>query len=352
MKKLLLAAASFALGMAPSVALSQEFRDPASDYVLEQQIMYPDAEGNFNGTGMVTRLEFTLATVDRLYPMEDFAGCLDAIAPSQPARYTLLFSDVDRTEWYAQRLCVGMRTGLIQGNADGSFRPFASITAAEASTIMARGYGLSTPALNVSAKPWYEAPMQSLANRGAIGQVAPGIHLSRSGMAQMFFALRDTAYAVTGTANTSEPTQPATQPTALPSSTPVMLSVPDVAVTAPANEDCPISRVNSPGTALLVLGLEAHPRTAVRPSTRALGALAAANYENGTFTGPDNGIPESNVLSRCAGSFTRTPAGALQAGTAVTKFVTGGRVPHRFLRAEAEQRGVINDFRIDRSVGY
>lgn len=355
MKNFLLAGCALVLGALPSVALSQEYRDAPADYVLEQQIMYPQYDGTFNGAGMVTRLEFTLAAVDHLFPDEDFAGCFDTIAPSQPARYTLLFSDVDRTEWYAPRLCIAMRTGLIQGYPNGSFRPFASITAAEAAKIMARGYGIAAPE-NPSI-PWYAQPMRALAVRGAMGERSvPETSLTRSGMARMYYALRDEQFATTPALETAPPMETVTPPSSAPamptSSGPEFLPFPDVAAPAPSEDDCPVARVNSPGTALLVLGLEAHPRTLVRHSPRELEALAKAGYESGSFSGPDNGKPASDLLSRCSSAFARNPSGGLQEGTEVTKVLTGGRIPHRFVRAEAEQRGLGEDPRINRNVGY
>lgn len=195
-KLLLLAIALLALALTKpahaAAATERGEKQMAIDYVLTRQVMFPQADGAFHPGGFVTRLDFTLAIVDTFYREEDFEGCFRNIAPSLPVRFHLLFSDVDRESWFGKRLCVAMHAGLIGGDRDGAFRPFATITTAEASKIMARAYGIVYPSLSVQRMPWYRAPMLALSMRGAIsGSAQPESFVTRQDMATMFYALRD-----------------------------------------------------------------------------------------------------------------------------------------------------------------
>ncbi len=173
-------------------ATVQNNNQAAVDYVLEQKIMFGQLDGVFHGETAVTRLEFTMATVDAFYKDENFEGCFQNIASTPKAEFSRLFNDVSRESWYGKRLCVAMHAGLISGDRDGNFRPFDSITAAEASKILAQAYGFTYPSLTGEKHPWFWAPMMSLSIRNAIpGDMRPAGLLHRQEMATMFYALRN-----------------------------------------------------------------------------------------------------------------------------------------------------------------
>ena len=351
MNKLLLVSSFAVLSAVPLVATSQNYTDPAIQYVTQQQIMLPTATGDFDEQGTVSRLEFTLDVVDRFYGDISTEGCFDDLAPSTTARFTRLFRDVTIDEWYAQHLCAAMRAGLIQGNADGTFRPFASINSAEAATILARAYGF--PRAMGTGMPWYAGSVESLQLRGAIArETAPEMPIRRSAMADMFYALRNSPVPV---APVSRRPQRNETETVAPLETPAV-TLPVIIDTTPVTTEqqagCPITRVNSPGTALLILGMEAHPRTLERGSHRVLEQKANAAYANGSSTGPNEGRPVTNLMERCAGTFATTPGGGLlRWGDSVPRTVIV-RIPHRLVREEARQRGLVDDFRVNRNVGY
>ena len=314
--------------------------------------MYRSGDGSFDERGTVSRLEFTLSVVDRLYGNADKEGCFRSLAPSSTARFTRLFPDVSVDEWYAPSLCVGMRAGLIQGYANGMFRPFAPINAAEASKILARAYGLATHAGRM---PWYASYLAAMQSHGAmVRNIAPESNIQRTGMARMFYTLR----------NERSPELPVGAHPLAPNNTdavgsepwgiplPVMTNTNEESASTSQSDGCPIARVNSPGTALLILGIEAHPRTLERRSHRILEIDAGEAYRTGTATGPDGGRPASDLLNRCDGAFVNTPGGGLMfLGSSIPRTVIE-RIPHRWVRAAAQQRGQVDDFRIDRNVGY
>lgn len=193
MKKFLLLAFIFLL-MMPAVVSAQTLtqkQQDAIDYVLENDVMYPNLDGEFSPDMVVSRLEFTLAAVDVLAHDADFEHCYRNIAPSQPPSFTLLFNDVGADEWYGKQLCMAIYEGMVAGDRDGNFRPYDTVTVAEASKILSRGYGLIYPAARPTGKAWYEAPMLSLEMKGAISsRMKPEAALTRVDMAVMFHALR------------------------------------------------------------------------------------------------------------------------------------------------------------------
>lgn len=124
---------------------------------------YPD--GTFRPTDPITRSEFTKIAVSFFdYADENF-------------RYDGRFSDVEGDEWYANFLAAAVEYGLIEGLPDGTFRPLADITRAEACTIVNRTLGrephedhllpwreMITWPDNENTDAWYYAAMQEATN--------------------------------------------------------------------------------------------------------------------------------------------------------------------------------------------
>jgi hypothetical protein len=190
MKKITSAGLALALllSWAPA-ALGAE--DPAEAYMEGLKIFSTFSDGEFHGERMLSRSEFAVAAVQYLEPTEIHDGCFWEIAPSYPPKYTLLFSDVRKDIAEATHLCAGMVTGIINGNEDGSFRPQKIITIAEASKMLAQGYGLTYPSLTPSGKPWYYASMRALMVRGGLeSDASPHAPLRRKDAARMLYSLR------------------------------------------------------------------------------------------------------------------------------------------------------------------
>ncbi len=331
---------SLVLGLFPFGAFSQEMpetlpvRDAAVQFALEESIMFPSVDGEFHENGLVTRLEYSLAALDRLYKNEDIESCYRNISPSQPVTYERLFSDVERETWYGKNLCVGMHVGILQGKGDGSFQPFASITVAEAAKMLAKAYGL-VHGSDVG-EAWYADAMQALAARGAIrSEMNPHHLLTRREMAQMFYALR------------SEPRLVMT-PMAAPSWDDV-----EDPVTAPApvfpqpsegqdtlaSDDCSAYiGPGSPGAALLILGHEAHPRRLDRSSHRVLRAQVEESYQNGTPQPRTQPVRETSIFSRCGDLAARSPGAALLVQGRMGRPANVQRVPNRVLQQQAMDR--------------
>ncbi len=343
MKHLLLLGA-LVVGLFPVPAFTaqtQNVQNPAVDYAVEQSIMFRSEDGDFHGNGSVTRLEFTLAAINHLYGNANFERCYSDISPSQPVSYEKLFSDVARTDWYGKQLCVGMHAGVIQGNTDGSFRPFATVTTAEASKILAKAYGLAYG--TDAGKAWYTDAMSALSMRGAIAKSAiAGKPVTREDMAKMFYGLRNvprltftpmmTNMQGQGTPSTTEPTAPVAAPSPYNPTMPTPAAVPTVrAVTMDEGCIAAMTGPGSPGVAMMVLGQPALVRSLTRNSHRVLREKVEAAYENGTFAQRSSGI-----LSRCKNTIVaRSPGAAVLLLGAKARPDVVQRIPNRILQQQA-----------------
>ncbi|MSR87101.1 S-layer homology domain-containing protein [Candidatus Peribacteria bacterium] len=306
---------------------------PASDYVLSTSIMFAPVDGSFNEAGLINRLEFTLATINHLYAAEDFDGCYKNISATKTGDFQRLFTDVESSEWYAKELCVGMHSGLIQGHADGSFRPFATISVAEASKILSKAYGLTQGSM--AGKAWYKMAMKSLQIRGALADTAsPATSLTRGNMAEMFYALRNTPVLsmVPVTPTEGEPIVP---------------TIDAEPVTASLSQKC-ITSIGggSPGAALIVLGQTARPNFVERRSRRILEAEVEQSYMTGVqpFSRKTN---EKAVISRCGPVFARSPGIVLLLRGIQAKPLSLQKIPNRILKQQAEMRDHVGGIQID-----
>jgi hypothetical protein len=197
LRRILLSAATFAsllciaqVAIAASAA-PVSAQQTAIAYVRTNTIMADAASGTFLPAASVTREEFAVSVVERLYPFDNQDTCFQNISSTGSGDFTLLFSDVHKDSLHGKQLCIAIHAGLIDGNRDASFHPNQPITVGEASKIMAKAMGLVYPSLLPAHGPWYEASMRALSMREAIGQNAnPNKILTRGDMAVMYYALR------------------------------------------------------------------------------------------------------------------------------------------------------------------
>jgi hypothetical protein len=117
----------------------------------------------------LTRAEFTKLLIDSLYPASVTERCLGRLVYKEAPDYRLLFSDTSIEHAAAKEICMAMRTGLVRGYADGTFRPEQRINFAEASKLLARAFAL-VPFPVDARLTWYMPYSQSLADRNVIPQ--------------------------------------------------------------------------------------------------------------------------------------------------------------------------------------
>lgn len=96
------------------------------------------------------------------------------------------FSDV-KNEWFAPYICVAKTKGIIGGYADGTFKPTQNISFAEAAKIIAIAFEKDPPAGDV----WYEGYVRALASDHAIPTSIDSFtkQLTRGEMAELIYRL-------------------------------------------------------------------------------------------------------------------------------------------------------------------
>lgn len=190
----LAALAAPAGALAATGSTTQDSQQEAVEYAIEAGLMVPDAQGGVRADDLVTRRELLTMTLRRLYPNRDFGRCFEWIAPSLPIKYTKLFSDVLITDPSAEAFCGAMVTGLISGQPDGSLRPEAQVTLAEAAKVITRGFGIyQFGRTDPPEMPWYVQYLDPLVEHDAIPASLsvqnPRQRLTRGQVAEMLFAL-------------------------------------------------------------------------------------------------------------------------------------------------------------------
>lgn len=117
---------------------------------------YPD--GSFKPAGNITRAEFC-AVVVRALGLEAAAGSTAGLATK--------FSDVPATHWAAGYINVATNKGIIKGYPDGTFKPEANVTNAEAITMIVR-------ALNREADAVGEWPVGHITVAASVNVIGTG----------------------------------------------------------------------------------------------------------------------------------------------------------------------------------
>ncbi len=183
--------------LAASGTTTVDREQEAVEYAIETGLMVPDAQGNVRPGDLITRRELVTMTLRRIYPNRDFGRCFQWIAPSLPVTYTKLFSDVLITDPSAEAFCGAMVTGLISGQPDGSLRPEAQVTLAEASKVITRAFGIyQFGRTDPPDMPWYVQYLDPLVEHDAVpadmSVQNPRQRLTRAQAAEIFLALKDT----------------------------------------------------------------------------------------------------------------------------------------------------------------
>ncbi|MDD5056139.1 MAG: S-layer homology domain-containing protein [Candidatus Peribacteraceae bacterium] len=163
-------------------------------YVSDRGLLVPQEDGMFHPDRALTRIDLMRAVARDVYAGENRDACFGNIAPSPRTSYSLLFTDVRRTDIFATDVCIGMFTGVLSGRPDGSFRPFASANLAESAKVITKAYGIA-PLLGGREDPrvpWHETYWYALASRDAIPDTLRSRDqtLTRGDFAEILYRLR------------------------------------------------------------------------------------------------------------------------------------------------------------------
>jgi len=116
----------------------------------------------WNGSQTMTRSTFVAAVVRRLYKPSE--RCFPKLSMSD---YSLLARDVPKDASYGIDLCTAMRSGLMKGYSDNTFRPNARVTVAEAAKVLAKAFHLATDPTDPT-EPWADPYVEALVQAGAL----------------------------------------------------------------------------------------------------------------------------------------------------------------------------------------
>lgn len=141
---------------------------------------------NWNSNGTIKRSTFVAAIVRRLFKPSD--RCFIKLSESD---YSLLARDVEKDAAYGIDLCTAMRAGIMRGFTDGTFRPNALVTRAEAAKALAKAFELATDTTDPSEK-WSAHYVKALIAGGALAADADlNGPITRGELSKMLWAARE-----------------------------------------------------------------------------------------------------------------------------------------------------------------
>ncbi|MCC7197126.1 beta-propeller domain-containing protein [Candidatus Peregrinibacteria bacterium] len=155
----------------------ESFSTDSLEYLKENNIVsgYPD--GTFKPTAEINRAEFTKIIVGALTDSPKGSNC---------------FSDV-KDEWFAPYVCEAKERKIIDGYADGTFKPAENINFSEASKIVANAFGVTPDnGGDPNAENWYQPFVVGLETQKAIPLSVDFFDekITRDEMAEMTYRLK------------------------------------------------------------------------------------------------------------------------------------------------------------------
>lgn len=155
----------------------ESFSTDSLEYLKENNIVsgYPD--GTFKPTAEINRAEFTKIIVGALTDSPKGSNC---------------FSDV-KDEWFAPYVCEAKERKIIDGYADGTFKPAENINFSEASKIVANAFGVTADNDgDPNSANWYQPFVVGLETQKAIPLTVDFFDekITRDEMAEMTYRLK------------------------------------------------------------------------------------------------------------------------------------------------------------------
>ncbi len=140
---------------------------------------------NWNSGATIKRSTFVAAIVRRLFRPSE--RCFIKLSESD---YSLLARDVEKDAAYGIDLCTAMRAGVMRGFTDGTFRPNALVTRAEAAKALAKAFELATDTTDPS-EQWSAHYVKVLIDGGALSATADlNGPITRGELSKMLWTVR------------------------------------------------------------------------------------------------------------------------------------------------------------------
>ncbi|MBN1494911.1 S-layer homology domain-containing protein [Candidatus Peregrinibacteria bacterium] len=167
-----------ATGAFPDVYSSHPNFD-AINYVEAEGIVEGYEDGTYKPDNTINRAEFTKILIESKYEDTQIDNCA----------FNEQFPDVALTAWYAKYVCMARNEGIVDGYADGTFKPGSLINFAEASKIIVNTYEYPTGTSEI----WYRPFVEVLQDKKAIPTSIASVNedITRGEMAEMIYRLME-----------------------------------------------------------------------------------------------------------------------------------------------------------------
>lgn len=145
--------------------------------LAERKIIEGYADGTFRPNVAINRAEFLKILMEARFPGRQ---------PADLRCFTDL--DVKTPQWYARTTCSAAELGIVEGYADGTFKPDRTVQLDEALKMALLTYGINPMRTD---GPWYEAFITEARHRGILLHLLsnPGHKLTRGEMASIAYSL-------------------------------------------------------------------------------------------------------------------------------------------------------------------
>lgn len=145
--------------------------------LAERGIVEGYADGTFRPNATINRAEFLKILMEARFPgrQADDLRCFTDL-------------DVKTPQWYARTTCSAAELGIVQGYADGTFKPDRTVQLDEALKMALLTYGINPMRTD---GPWYEAFITEARNRGILLNLLsdPAHKITRGEMAKITYTL-------------------------------------------------------------------------------------------------------------------------------------------------------------------
>lgn len=175
------------------VAQGSTYNDALS-YLKSLGVVSGYADGSFKTGAHINRAEFTRIVVGAIRTSPDNGLCAETLA-NPDGSYKNLFTDIPVPKinaplWYFDDVCYAKSEHLINGYADGSFKPNEDINFSEAAKILTNGFQLFAD--SAANQIWYKIYVDVLAYQKAIPLTIKSFNqkITRGEMAEMVYRLK------------------------------------------------------------------------------------------------------------------------------------------------------------------
>lgn len=165
----------------PADSIGHTF-ETAISYLVDNDIVQGYSDGTFKPDKMINRAEFTKIIIRTLL---DYDPEKDTTASGSYSSADLPFSDIRNGEWYIPYIRKAVKSNIISGYPDGTFRPANPINLAEALKIIANAAGIESSENDTGI--WYQPYAEPMQEKHYIPQTFTSFeqYLTRGEMAEM-----------------------------------------------------------------------------------------------------------------------------------------------------------------------